>query len=109
MRQEPSRAVLSPFCGQPKVRQFNKRFYEEFRREAKKQDKSKAGKGGPEGPAGASAHQVNGRGGVCFLLCLWMLLYSTTPFCGKRLLIDPAAVTRTLHLVLLGTVVLCSD
>ena len=43
----------------PKVRQFNKRFYEEFRREAQKQDKSKATSTRSSGPSpGASKHQV---------------------------------------------------
>lgn len=42
------------------VRQFNKRFYEEFRREAQKHDKSKANSRRASGAApGTSKHQVS--------------------------------------------------
>lgn len=44
-----------------KVRQFNKRFYEEFRREAQKQDKSKAKSTRSSGAVPeTSKHQVTG-------------------------------------------------
>ncbi|CBJ26985.1 Heat shock protein 40 like protein/ DnaJ domain containing protein [Ectocarpus siliculosus] len=56
-RGEPAAA-----SGDEKVRQFNKRFYEEFRREAQKQDKSKASsKRTSAAAAGTSKHQPPSR------------------------------------------------
>lgn len=50
--------VLRPLHSETKLREFNKRFYEECRREAQLKKQAKTGKGTAGVPPGASAHQV---------------------------------------------------